>query len=1168
MEISRDICTQKLYDQFMSGSSSQSDNISQLTAKARWENKADCFPKFSAIEISEMIEDWKEIKQEQKQQEINQQPNTNQQWTTQQYSASILNAFKDVEFLNGVNWDEIIHRAWIIGKWILWFFIITIVWGIFMRIMKKFLRYGYAFFNSHRLIFLKVLLPRWDGKSDREQEKEIAKDMKEKIGRMSQVLWNLHKMNEVSVYEKFMWAIFWKHKLVFIYQYENGQISCLVWTYPEYQNMVESAIASQYASASIEMAPKPKFFTKKYSDVQVLETNKDPLYTIKLYKNIPDDPINNIMDSMWKVSTEDTVNIVLVVKPEKSSFNSRRQIAADRLYKNLDLYELKRYSWKNLINPFKRIEFAIMWTTNRLVSSKGEEKEITMVRMVKAKEDSRNAMWEEAANPTFRSTITIIASSDVRWKPKEIINNLESAYNVYSDEYSNSLECSNMKHDIFWWLFVPLWTAWVSMYLTWFFSKYSYFSTNELTSLYHFPDWLYNRSPAIEWMQYKVIAPPSNLPTFSDDDWNGRIISWVLAENYKHWNLSEILKEYQQHWAVWIRPETVNELKPIEECNSKEKTKHNIIENKKGIFMKIIKEDYTLIPISEWLKNEAYNIIEKDWIFFIQLSTKEWKIIKPVSECSTEELDNSNIIEKDWNLYIKVVKKEEIIKPISDCSYEEKLENDVEEKDWKLFLNISKEKKVRWYKAYKWWVLLWVNIYRNIYSPVYIKRDDRTRHHYCIWKSGTWKSVFLQTLARQDIWNGDGLCLIDPHGDLAEDMLAYVPKERAKDVVYFEAWDEERPMWLNLYEIDNLDQADRTVNDATEIFLKMFGPEIFWPRIQEYFKYGSLTLLEDFEDRPTLLDVTRLFTDDWYREFKLKKVTNAVVKNWREKTYNAMWDREKQEIIPYFSSKFVSFNTNRLIRNIIWQTKSAFTFDDIMNNQKILLINLSKGKIWEMNAQLLGMIIVSKVYNAAMARAAIPEKDRKDFYLYVDEFQNFVSWTFADILSEARKYRLWLIMAHQYIAQLDPPKWLWDTWGWKSDVKSAVFGNVWTMMSFKVGAPDAEFLEKEYAPVLSWQDIVWIANYKSYVKLNIDNATTRVFSMNSIYTQDYQNKKIVPILKEYSAKKYWRRREFVDAETRARLWLSIEENDLPDNSSTPEDTTSAETTSQWWDVQN
>jgi type IV secretory pathway TraG/TraD family ATPase VirD4 len=183
--------------------------------------------------------------------------------------------------------------------------------------------------------------------------------------------------------------------------------------------------------------------------------------------------------------------------------------------------------------------------------------------------------------------------------------------------------------------------------------------------------------------------------------------------------------------------------------------------------------------------------------------------------------------------------------------------------------------------------------------------------------------------------------------------------------------------------------------------------------------YNLMTLMEDFEDKPTLLDVPRLFTDDAYREYKVKKVQNPVVKNFREKTYNAMGDREKQEIIPYFTSKFVSFNTNRLIRNIIGQTKSAFDFSDVMNNGKILLISLSKGKIGELNAQLLGMIIVSKIYNAAMARARMAEEDRKDFYLYVDEFQNFISGTFADILSEARKYRLSLIMAHQYIAQLE-----------------------------------------------------------------------------------------------------------------------------------------------------
>ena len=1144
MSISQQDCIQSLYSQFEAGWVSQIDNISKLTSDARWENKKECFAKFdnSVLTIKDTLNGWVEsgnipLKYE----------NTNQE--SSHSAAPLQQTSTTTDSWVEIPWRDSVVNTWItIWKRIIIWILLIVLWSLFIKMLQRFLRYGYAFMNSHRLIFLKVLLPRWDGKSDREQEKEIAKDMKEKIWRMSQVLWNLHKMNEVSSHEKIMQFFFGKQKLVFIYQYENGQISCIVWTYPEYQNMVESAIASQYSAASIERISKPKFFKKKYSDIQVLETKKDPLYTIKLYKNIPDDPINNIIDSMWKVSWDDTVSIVIVAKPERSSFNVRRQVAADRLYKNLDLYEVKWRHWKNLLNPFKLIWFLFKWPSDKLVSSKKEEDSVTMVRMVKAKEDSRNAMWEEAANPAFRSTISVIASSDVEWRPIEILNNLESAYNVYSDEYSNSLEGSNIKHDIFWFFFLPLWKAGVNMFLTWFFSKYSYFSTNELCSLFHFPDGLYNRSPAIEWMQYKVVAPPSNLPSFSDDQWNGRVISWVLAENYKKWNLSAILDEYPTHWAVWSRTDTIEDLKPLSECNSKEKAEHNILENHGNISMKVIQRNEKLIPISEAVVLSWSKISQKDGIFYLQIGDGNEKIEKPISECSPEELSNNNIVEKDGMLYFNEILEREEIKPISECSEEDLSKNWVVEKDGNIFLTIKKEKEIKWYKTYKWWVLLGVNIYRNVYSPVYIKRDDRTRHHYCIWKSGTWKSVFLQTLARQDIWNGDWICLIDPHGDLAEDMLAYIPKERAKDVVYFEAWDEERPMWLNLYEIDNLDQADRTVNDATEIFLKMFGPEIFWPRIQEYFKYGSLTLLEDFEDRPTLLDVTRLFTDDGYREFKLKKVTNAVVKNRWEKTYNSMWDREKQEIIPYFSSKFVSFNTNRLIRNIIWQTKSAFKFDDVMNNQKILLINLSKGKIWELNAQLLGMIIVSKVYNSAMARASIPESERKDFYLYVDEFQNFVSGTFADILSEARKYRLGLIMAHQYIAQLDPAKWLGDSWGWKSDVKAAVFGNVGTMMSFKVGAPDAEFLEKEYSPVLSGQDIVWIANYKSYVKLNIDNATTRVFSMNSIYTKDYQNKKIVPILKEYSAKKYGRRREFVDAETRARLWLSIEENDLPESS--------------------
>lgn len=1014
---------------------SQQYNLSKLTTSAWWKNKTECFsqiwwlPQIKTY-ISKIQQDYKNG---------NLKINTVKDEFSDNVTQTVVQNQENVWWMFWYSWNQIWNYTF---TGILLVVFVYIIWNV----IKYGLRYTYSFVNQSRFVYMKVILPKWDNKLDREQDKELAKDMKEKIWRMSQVYMNFHKITELSTWDTFMYKIFSKQKIVMMYHYEWWLLNFIVWTFPEYANIIEWAISSQFSNCSIEEIKKPKFFWKKYSDITILGLKEDPIYTIKMFKLMPDDPINNLVDAMSKVQSTDTVTLLMPIKPEWSRFNDKMKKAADRLYKNLDIRDTP---WRHyLFMPWKIFSFLILWPSQKLLSWWWDEADkVTMVRMVKAKEDAMNAIWEEAWLPIFRASLILITSSDSKENLESNIDSLISAYNIYWDEYSNQLNEENTKHDIFWFIFKPLWVIAAKFYLTWFFSKYAYFSINQLTSLFHFPDGTYNRSPIIEWMQYKVLSAPSNLPVMTWDLENWYVMSWILAEKYKNWKLSDILNiDYKNHRAVW------------------------------------------------------------KWI---------WKdeILKPVEEFKKSDLEWKEIVEKNGKKFVK----------------------------------LYKEIDYTWYKLFKNWILLWVNIYRNMLTPVYMKREDRTRHYYCIWKSGTWKSVFLQTLARQDVWNGDGICLIDPHWDLAEDVLAYIPKERAKDIVYFDAWNEDRPMWLNLYEISNLDEADRVVNDATEIFIKMFGPEIFWPRLQEYFKYGSLTLLEDFDDRPTLLDVVRLFTDEWYREYKVKKVTNPTVKNWREKTFNAMWDREKQEIIPYFSAKFVSFNTNRLIRNIIGQTKSAFRFDDIMDNRKILIINLSKGRVWESNAQLLGMIIVSKIYTAAMARARMDEKDRKDFYLYVDEFQNFVSWTFADILSEARKYRLSLIMAHQYIAQLDPPKWLGDTWWWKNDVKAAVFGNVGTMQSFKVWAPDAEFLEKEYSPVLSWQDIVGIANYKAYIKLNIDNSTTRVFSMNTIYSKDYQNKKIVPILKEYSAKKHWRKREFVDAEIQARLGMSVDDTKLSKN---------------------
>ncbi len=266
--------------------------------------------------------------------------------------------------------------------------------------------------------------------------------------------------------------------------------------------------------------------------------------------------------------------------------------------------------------------------------------------------------------------------------------------------------------------------------------------------------------------------------------------------------------------------------------------------------------------------------------------------------------------------------------------------------------------------------------------------------------------------------------MIDPHGDLVEDILAFTPKERAQDMIIFDPSDYERPLGLNMLDLIATEPAlqaiekDRAALDATSIFIKMYGDEIFGPRIQHYFRNGCLTLMDDAEDGGTLIDVPRLFVDEAFMKYKVSKIKNVMVKAFWEHEYAQTGDREKQEMIPFFSAKFGPFITNTTMRNIIGQTKSAFNLRKVMDDQKVLMVNLSKGKIGDLNAQLLGLIMVSKINMAAMSRADMPEDQRKDFYLYVDEFQNFATDTFGEILSEARKYRLALIMAHQFIAQI------------------------------------------------------------------------------------------------------------------------------------------------------
>lgn len=434
----------------------------------------------------------------------------------------------------------------------------------------------------------------------------------------------------------------------------------------------------------------------------------------------------------------------------------------------------------------------------------------------------------------------------------------------------------------------------------------------------------------------------------------------------------------------------------------------------------------------------------------------------------------------------------------------------------------------------KEWILIWHNIYRWVKKEIRIKNEDRFRHFYVIWQTGTWKSSIFLSMLKQDLTEWKWVCIIDPHGDLVKDILPFIPRERADDVVYFDPSDLDRPIWLNLLEATNSEEKEMVAMDALNIMIKLFWNEIFWPRLQDYFRNAVLALM-DYPSWGAITDVVRMFTDPEFQNDRIRHIKNPIVKAWWEKTYTSMWDREKQEIIPYFSAKFGQFITNKMMRNIIWQVKSSFDINEIMQNKKILLVNLSKWKLWDLNSKLLWMVLVSKLQMAAMRRDNIPKEERTDYYLYIDEFQNYVTDSIESILSEARKYRLSLNIAHQYLWQLEQSDALTKS---HLNLKQAIFGNVWNVMTYKIWPEDWEFMAKYYAPTFSEQDLVNMDKFKSVNKIVIDNQPTIPFSMIPINPYlDFWDKKVSKALVELSRLKYGRDKDFVSKEIEYRIWV-------------------------------
>ena len=420
--------------------------------------------------------------------------------------------------------------------------------------------------------------------------------------------------------------------------------------------------------------------------------------------------------------------------------------------------------------------------------------------------------------------------------------------------------------------------------------------------------------------------------------------------------------------------------------------------------------------------------------------------------------------------------------------------------------------------------------FRGLSTPVYIGREDRMRHTYIIGKTGTGKTEFLKRMIMQDIKNGEGLAVIDPHGDLIEDILKLMPPERAEDVVLFDPSDTLRPMGINMLEAESEQQKHFVVAGIIGLMYKLFDPNktgIIGPRFEHAVRNAMLTVM--YEKGATLIELMRALTDPMFVQEILPKVDDPIIRRYWTDQIAQTSDFHKSEVLDYITSKFGRFVTNKMIRNIIGQSESAFNFREIMDTKKILLVNLSKGLIGEENSSFLGLVLVPRLLIAAMSRQNVDMKDRTDFFLYVDEFQNFATPDFAQILSEARKYRLSLIVANQFIGQMD------------EEVKNAIIGNVGTIAAFRVGVADANFLQHQFAPTFSEADLINIDKFNAYMTTSVNNEPVRAFSIDTHPDFEAQNReknpRVAELVKELSRLKYGREVTEIEREIteRARL---------------------------------
>ena len=800
----------------------------------------------------------------------------------------------------------------------------------------------------------------------------------------------------------------------------------------------------------------------EYVSGSILKFEESEFLPIKSYKDLDYDPINIILQSFNNLDKTEGASIQIVLSPSKKNKNQEFDKKIDALNEGKDIKSSLAGDSGFLLKTINSLHEAFFEGGEKKEEKdiKDKEKRSILVEQLKIKNSSR----------LYNSNIRFITAGNNQSHSDMIRQELESSFLQFENVNGNKFKFKKVEERDM--------DSFVKKYTFRVFDKKDsiILNTTELTSLFHFPrqklgvgDILSSSNTAGAQVSYKIKSVQGN---YNEDVFKKDIILEKKVQKNDSFKISDL----------W-------------ENDNQDVVEENILENN-------TQEFNTDNPFANYQLNKEEFFQEEDNYLKGKIEYTQNKI-ETKKEIFKEKEKNNSIVENiNKNPPLIEDKKQNNLGGLKNMG----------DDSLKTGSNI----------------ILGINEYQGVETPIYLQPLDRMRHLYVIGQTGTGKTTLLKNMIVQDIKNGDGVCFIDPHGSDIEDILANIPPERHDDVIYFDPAYLDRPMGLNMLEYDPRypEQKSFVVNEMLAIFEKLFDMKKSGsggPMFEMYFRNAVLLTIDNPEDKATLLDVVRVLSDKEYRKQKLEKSTNVTVNQfWTKIAEQAGGDASMENVIPYITSKFDGFLSNDYMRPIISQEKSAFNFREVMDGKKILLINLSKGRLGELNSSLIGLIVVGKILMAALSRVDSLDKNLPPFYLYIDEFQNVTTDSISSILSEARKYKLSLNIAHQYIKQID------------EGIKDAIFGNVGSMAVFRVGQEDAEFLKTQFEPTFTAQNIASIDNRNAYLKMLVDGEPQKPFNIRTLAPEEGSQEN-AEIIKNLSRQRYGKDRKEIEDIIRKKI---------------------------------